>query len=877
MITHDPARLRASALAMIVVLLAPLLLLGPCLLGSRLFVPFDLAQWPPISTMLTPEQLAQVTAEQNTDISEIPFTFVPELRYTQQELAAGRLPQWNPYVRGGAPLLATSVVGLLYPLNWICLVLGDPQHGLAVVAYLGLAIAGFLTYRLLRRLHLHPPAALFGALAFMFSGTLYANAHFYQRLHALIWLPGMLWGILRTAQAVGHGRVPGIVALALSMAMTWLAGFPPYAAAAALVAAVYGLVWVVRELRDSGAAAELRLAGCLAGGAALGLAVACVQLLPMFAFFPESSRTIAPGVDSLSTQNFDLAGLLGYVMPSPFGHPTRTSILPYEQSPLVWALFDQSSLLTGQAFLPRYNFTEYTVFPGTLTLFLAIAGICSRGLRFKTFAVGTFLLLFVLALAPRALALVYSIPGVQNVPPVRYVGPLALLIATLAAMGLEYAPRAMGARAWYGLWIGGTLAAGLCFAGYAWVHAQTAAELFDRIAPDIVAHYKPSHPAASIELLRDQYIGPYMAAGRSQLLSNLAYAGIALLLGAAWIAVLPWASATATRLRVIRLLAIVGTTVQLAWLAVPVSGGREMPFSHNTPVHDFLLQQRARHQAQGGFTVARATAGAATLPLLLPPCSLVPERIRDLNAYTFLDGRSHQPWQRLYGQGQMFHEYYLNSLPDDERLAHPLLDLFGVRFLLSAQPLQRAGTRVGPQLEGPGGRFFIYERPHPLPRAFVVPKLTVLADDEAVLDAMVAPLLDPRASALITAADAASIDPTAGGQGAGARTVVFRQDRPDEPVLQVAPGDPGFLVISDTFMSGWSVTVNDAAQPLLRVNHCMRAIALPANGVEVRMRYATPGLSVGIRITFGALFVLGVLLLSFLTSRRRGRRSEDTL
>jgi hypothetical protein len=869
---RDRAQTLASGGALLLILLAPLLLLGPCLFGPRLFVPFDLAQFPPVSTLLTPEQLRAVTAAQNTDISEVPFTFVPELRFTQQELAAGRLPHWNPYARGGAPLLATSVVGLLYPLNWVCLVLGDPQHGLALVAYLGFLIAGVLTYRLLRRLHLSPTTALFGALAFMLSGTLCANAHFYQRFHALAWLPGMLWGVLRTAQGQGHGRVPGIVALALSMTMTWLAGFPPYAAGASMLAGLYGLACCVRELRSAGARAALRLAGALAAAATLGLAAASAQLVPMFAFFPHASRTIAPGVDSLSTQTFDLSGLLGYVLPSPFGHPTKTSALPYEGSPLAWALFDQRSLVSGQPVLPRYNFTEFTVFPGTLTLLLAFAGVLSRGLRIKTFLAGSFLLLLLLALGPRWLTWLYALPGIQNVPPVRYVGPLCLLLALLAALGLEYAPRGLSARARSALWIVAALGGLLCLAGRALLGARSANELFDAWAPAIVAHY--GHlPSASIDTLR-QIIGAYLEAGRAQLLGNLAYGGIALLLGAAWFAALPWAAATRARLLGFRSLAIAATVGELLVFGAGISSGRELPHAHTTAVHDFLRAQRDQHARTGGFTVARA-AKAPVLPLALPPCSLVPERIRDLNAYTFLDANSHRPWLALYGPGGMFREYYVNSLPDDERLAHPLLDLCGVRFLLADAALEHAGRRVGPQLRGPGGEFYVYERAQPLPRAFVVPHLRVLPDDERVIAALVDPGLQPRAAALVTPDQAELASAHPGGPDAPRRTAVFRRDDPGQIVVQVPPGDPGFLVFNDTWMPGWSATVNDAPLPLLRANISMRAVPLPAHGAEVRLRYTPPGFAVGIRITLAALLVLALLCLSFVTSRHRGEPADN--
>ena len=75
------ARHRLAAAALV---LAPLLLLAPCVFGPRTYVPFDIAQWPPVSTMLTADQLAEVTRAQNTDVTEVPLTFLPEWRLARQ-------------------------------------------------------------------------------------------------------------------------------------------------------------------------------------------------------------------------------------------------------------------------------------------------------------------------------------------------------------------------------------------------------------------------------------------------------------------------------------------------------------------------------------------------------------------------------------------------------------------------------------------------------------------------------------------------------------------------------------------------------------------------------------------------------------------------
>src|SRR5688572_22956381 len=120
---------RTHLVALLCLVLAPLILLGPCLWGDRQYLAWDAAQFPPKSLELTPEEYHQVTKVQNTDITELHGTFLPELNFIRQELAEGRMPHWNPYDRSGLPVWASSLIGFLDPFNWPFLILNEPVSG----------------------------------------------------------------------------------------------------------------------------------------------------------------------------------------------------------------------------------------------------------------------------------------------------------------------------------------------------------------------------------------------------------------------------------------------------------------------------------------------------------------------------------------------------------------------------------------------------------------------------------------------------------------------------------------------------------------------------------------------------------------------------
>ena len=334
-------------LAVLALVVVPLVLLWPSLFGDRVFLPFDLAQFPPRSTTLQPAELEAIREQPaNFDSTEIPVLVLPEIELSQREWAEGRFPHWNPYARFGAPLFANGLAALVYPPNWFVLFRGHAASGLALTAYLSLVLAGILAYAFLREIKLAQGAALFGALVFAFGGTIMANCHFYMRMNALIWLPGMLLACLRISHHQGYARIPATIGLALCTAMTLLAGFPPFAAASLLVTACYGAVLIFREAQQSRGRPAIDLAMWLAGGGVLGVALATVQLLPMLGYFPESNRALAPTSDALASQGFDPMGLLGFVLPDAFGDPGGDPP-PYNRSPLAYLLFSRHSWNDG--------------------------------------------------------------------------------------------------------------------------------------------------------------------------------------------------------------------------------------------------------------------------------------------------------------------------------------------------------------------------------------------------------------------------------------------------------------------------------------------------------------------------------------------------
>lgn len=861
-----------TATAVLLLVLAPAVLLAPSLFGERDYMPFDPAMFPPKVLELTDAQRARLDDQPaNTDVTEIPLLVVPELQLAQDEIAHGRFPGWNPYARFGAPLYANGLAAMAYPLDAALLLAGDPIGGLAFGAWLGFAIAGVLAFALLRRLGIGVPAATLGALAFALSGTMTANAHFYMRMNALVWLPGVLLACLTIADARGAGRALGIVGLGLCTAMTLLAGFPPFAVAVLLVAGLWSLPLLVRAARRDGARDALVLAGALLGGIGLGAAVAAVQVVPMFAFFPESNREVVPNVRIALSQAFDPVGLLGYVAPTALGEPGGAP--PYPQSALACLLWTRPNLDNPQVpqFPHVYNYVEYTVFVGSLPLLLAVLGVIAAVRTQVRIAAVIAAVLFVAAVGSEWLTPFYGLPIVASVPPMRYMGPACVLIALLAAAGMQAALEGRARRRTIAVGVVGLVVAATCLT----LGSISPLGDPDAVVARLAARYQVP-PAVVLKVIPERSL----LAASHRLDAAMLSAALGFALAGGWLLLLVrWRTRGGAR-RILIGVGVAGTVLELLLLAAPHNTGRDLvEGTHDTAIHRFLLERDRAERETGGILVARAGPpgpnGAPRDPDALPPGTLFPLRIRDLNAYAFLDQWSHRPFRELYGPMQMIRGYWPRTLPDDERLELPFYDLIGLRYVLSMHELEHAGTPVGPTITGPGGTFRIHERSTALPRAFVVHDRVELDDDDAVIEAMLAKDLSPRAAVLLTPDAVERLPERPPVIATDPRRVRFVHDTPDAITLEVGDGPAGDLVLRDAAISGWSATVDGEPAPVVRGNLFMRTIPIPAGATRVELTYRTPGLVAGIVITGSGLLACGWLLLIGLRGRGRSRRTAE--
>lgn len=221
----------------------------------------------------------------HVDIGASAWQFVPWVRKVSAEYAAGRLPLWNEHQGFGAPLLGNAISGALDPLLLPVWISGS---SLAWDAYylLRTVLGAVAAYLFARVVGLVPPAGLFLALAYVFSG------HFMflgnnTWIEAYFLLPAILLGT--ELLLVGRTRL-GFAVTAVSVAWNFLVGMPQVTLCVLPFAAGWGGWRVLARAREGG---ERRLwarrAALLAGAWVVGVALAAPLLLPLFEYVVESS------------------------------------------------------------------------------------------------------------------------------------------------------------------------------------------------------------------------------------------------------------------------------------------------------------------------------------------------------------------------------------------------------------------------------------------------------------------------------------------------------------------------------------------------------------------------------------------------------------
>jgi hypothetical protein len=402
-VTPAPPRRRAEALALLLLVALPFVVAGPALVTGRALSP--------AGNLLSgyPWQWLGTAGSTNAALGDVAQWFHPALLWSGAEVRAGRFPLWVPHAYAGAPFFANPQTALLFPLTWLAWLL-PAAPALTLITALKLVAAGLGMYWFLRAgLRVGVPAGLIGALGFECSTTL-AGWVGWAFGSSIAVLP-LLFGALERARQPGRR---GVALLAVAVALDVLAGYPQATLHGLLVAGAWALA------RAPGA--DRAFLARAAGGAALGVGLAAVQVVPFLEYARESA-VYAYRSQWMAALAVPPEAAITWLLPYAFGS-------------------------AGEAW-GRWQFNIVSTHAGLVTLLLAPLGVAARGRPGAWFFTG---LVAVVAAVHHGLpgaAGLAALPGLALGANLRLMPYLVFAVCALGALGADALARGEGgARAW---------------------------------------------------------------------------------------------------------------------------------------------------------------------------------------------------------------------------------------------------------------------------------------------------------------------------------------------------------------------------------------------------------------------------------------------
>jgi hypothetical protein len=281
---------------------------------------------------------------------------------------------------------------------------------------------------------------------------------------------------------------------------------------------------------------------------------------------------------------------------------------------------------------------------------------------------------------------------------------------------------------------------------------------------------------------------------------------------------------------------LLDTTWQLGLLIKPAPLDEAL---RPSPAEAYLRDQPGLFRAYGvGGTLSPAVAAQNDLDLLEGAAPFLPAYLaRLINRAAGCTQTSYSVVLPVCMSGAAAPQAYLDAVPDAR-----LLGLLNVRYLIAEFELNAPGLELLKEWEG----LRLYENREALPRAFVVGRAEVLADQEQVWNRL--PEVDPGRIALVAEPLPGALDVDRAPQGA---QVLERTSSTLH--LRVDLEQAGMLVVSQTWAPGWRATDNGRSLPLYRTDYALQGAYLEAGAHEIKLVYRPPSWRWGLALTLSGL------------------------
>ena len=761
--------------------------------------------------------------------------------YANAVRGGGGFPLWNPVILGGTPFIESLAGGdSLYPPSAILLFLLDPYRALGWKLVWHVFLAGVFMYGWIRCLGLSRASALLAGLAYGLAPFMVSLVHGGQdgKIFVMSLTPLLFWAVELFFLRATLTRFAAISVVIGGIILTthFQNAFFLFGAVGAYAFFRTVQIWhLAGEGHDrdeapisghrGGARSALTRFATFLLAAVLGAGIAAVQLIPASSYVVDHSRrtsttTQAEGPAALaysSSWSLHPEEIVGLVVPEFVGVSTAEA---------GWA---------QNTYWGRNGFKGNHEYGGLVVLLLAAVsffGGAKRPLRYFLAGLGGFALLFCLGAHTPVWRLAYElIPGISLFrAPSLAIFVFGFSTATLMALGVERlldlskdGSEAQWTAPGRFLWAAtGVLLLGLLLAASGTLTSLWTSVLYRDI----------SERSAGI-LANSQ---PYILQGfMTAVLLSAATAGVAWGLRTARLAPLG---------AVVALVVLVGGDLMRVDTAFIRTTDFDL-FRGADPNIEMLLERQANEDPFRVFSL-QGLDGQDVRPGMFGLELAGGHHPNDLARYRDVIG--------MVG----------SSLPVHLVGSANILRILNVRYILWPDQL---GTPEDQGLPVPvtdnlqlvsqttiGGRPYesVY-RFTDLPRARLLGEVVVLPEDQAV-PFMLSESFDPAVQVVLNEPSPIAL---AGGPVEGSVEWIERAN--NHMSLRVNAEQAALLVLADNWFPAWKARVDGAEAPVLRANHTLRAVPVPAGSHQVELFYESRQLETSLRLTLLSLILVSVL------------------
>ena len=757
---------------------------------------------------------------QNLVFSEsVPFfrdltTYFYPMRYSLFEsYRSGNLPLWDRHMAMGFPLLADFQSGALYPPHLFFLILPFFTAIRAIFVFHFL-VAGVGGYCVCRSWKYPPYLSVVAALLFAFGGTIVSLANLLNHFQTAVWLP---WVILSWEKVLRTATWKHFLVFTLILVTQFLAGSPELFALMMVLVLIDGL----RIKQSDPGVSYPRVFSIFLAASVLLLMLVMIQLLPTVELFSESRRQ----------------------QPIPPQEVLHWSLKPIRLLNLVFLdkEIDFKNPVGLRLFFARETPFFVSYYLGAICVFGISLWVCFSSVREKITVLSLILVSLIFALGiytpvyPFLLQHIHFLGAFRF--PEKFFFPVYAILVYITLEGLNRL-----------LQDGKTFRRpfiALAIVGVVWVGLF----LMLRFRVDVIARFVTVQSGIPLS-------SPAHADIVAAVLSNLERQ-VVLSLGFLLLIVL--VRAKAIRLPLFGVLMISAVFIDLAWAQqgflfplsphIATSGQRIMRAPDLDPTRLFYYPStRNLHPssllAEGQPSFKDATA--LSFQDLLPNSGI----IYGFDYMQEIDALARQPYTEFLG--------FANQLDPEQQIR--LLRAFNVGYVVTFMPLSVEGIQFVKRF--PQFYSWLYKIDKPLPRTYIVNRISVEQNSERTFHRLLEPGFDPMQEVVLDH----SVQITQKGHFEGIARIVSYKNQ--TVTIQASVNDSGILVLVDSYYPGWKAYVDGREARILKANHFFRAVVLAEGEHVVEFRYEPLSFKIGLAVSLTTLCVV-VLISVFVYLRRR--------